>query len=86
MIVSNQKLENDLNYIETIGYKVFSDDEELGEVRSGIFSPSLGHGIATAFVPRSYSKLGTKLQVEVRGKREAAVVVKPPFYKNGSHK
>jgi aminomethyltransferase len=67
-------------------YKVFSEDEEVGEVRSGVFSPSLGHGIATAYVPRTFSKAGTELVVEIRGRRETATVVKPPFYKDGSHK
>lgn len=67
-------------------YNVWAGDELLGEIRSGIYSPTLGRGIATALVPRNYAKLGTELQVEVRGKREIAVVVKPPFYREGSHK
>jgi aminomethyltransferase len=67
-------------------YKVWAGDELLGEIRSGIFSPSLGRGIATALVPLKFARVGTELQVEVRGKREPAVVVKPPFYTDGSHK
>lgn len=67
-------------------YKVWSGDELLGEIRSGIFSPTLGRGIATALLPRKYARVGTELQVEVRGKREPATVVKPPFYNKGSHK
>ena len=67
-------------------YKVWAGDQEVGEVRSGIYSPSLGYGIATALVPRAYSKPGTELQVEVRGKKETAVVVQPPFYTGGSHR
>jgi len=67
-------------------YKVFSGDEEVGEVRSGVFSPSLKVGIATAYVPKALSRAGTELTIEIRGRRETATVVKPPFYKDGSHK
>ena len=67
-------------------YKVFAENKVVGEVRSGIFSPSLKHGIATAYVPRTLSVAGTELAVEIRGKIEPATVVTPPFYKDGSHK
>jgi len=67
-------------------YRVWSDGRELGEVRSGLYSPSLGCGIATAYVPTEFSRVGTQLQVEIRGQMEPAEVVKPPFYLNGSHK
>lgn len=61
-------------------YKVWADGREVGEIRSGLFSPSLGHGIATAYVPREYAKVGNQLEVEIRGKKEPATIVKPPFY------
>jgi aminomethyltransferase len=67
-------------------YKVFSGDQEVGTVRSGVFSPSLKHGIATAYVPGALARVGTELAVELRGRLETATVVKPPFYTNGSHK
>jgi aminomethyltransferase len=67
-------------------YKVFSGDHEVGEVRSGVFSPSLKHGIATAYVPTTLSRAGTQLAIEIRGRLESAIVVKPPFYKDGSHR
>jgi aminomethyltransferase len=67
-------------------YKVYEDGRAIGSVRSGLFSPSLECGIATAYVPRAFTKPGTQLQVEMRARREPAIVVKPPFYKGGSHK
>lgn len=67
-------------------YKVRADGQEIGEIRSGLFSPSLGCGIATAYLPRGYTKSGTAVAVEVRNRMEPATVVKPPFYTQGSHK
>jgi aminomethyltransferase len=67
-------------------YKVHADGNEIGEIRSGLFSPSLGCGIATAYLPRDYTKSGTAVAVAVRNKLEPATVVKPPFYTQGSRK
>jgi aminomethyltransferase len=55
------------------------DDTPVGEVTSGNFSPTLGAGIALAFVPVELSEVGTGLQIDVRGKRLDVKVVKPPF-------
>ena len=57
-------------------------DEEgkrVGVVTSGGFSPCLKKGIAMGYVDASKSKLGTRLQVSVRGKSNAAEVCKMPF-------
>jgi aminomethyltransferase len=51
----------------------------IGRVTSGGFSPTLRKGIALAFVPPLFSEPGTKLKVLVRGKPQAAEVVKTPF-------
>jgi aminomethyltransferase len=55
--------------------------EVIGELSSGALSPSLMSGIAMAYLPAEYSKLGTTLQIDVRGKLFPAMVVKKPFYK-----
>jgi aminomethyltransferase len=68
------------------GYPVFYEGAPSGEVRSGTMSPSLGIPIGTAYLPIAGTKEGSKLEVDVRGKRVAATVVKTPFYKKGSHK
>jgi len=68
------------------GYPVFYDGQPSGEVRSGTMSPSLSVPIGTAYLPMPGTKEGSKLEVDVRGKRAAATVVKPPFYKKASHK
>ena len=55
-------------------------DAGAGEVTSGTFSPTMQRAIALARVPAS---AGPRCEVEIRGKRLAATVVKPPFVRNG---
>jgi aminomethyltransferase len=66
------------------GYPVFANGKPSGEVRSGTMSPTLGIPIGTAYVPPESAAEGSPLEIEIRGKRVAAVVQKMPFYKNGS--
>jgi aminomethyltransferase len=68
------------------GYPVFFGGQPSGEVRSGTMSPSLGIPIGTAYLPTAGTKEGSKLEVDIRGRRVSASVVKPPFYKSASHK
>lgn len=65
---------------------VLSDGENVGEVTSGTFSPSLRKGIAMAYVKSGHTKEGTQLLIATRRGAENAQVVKPPFWKNASHK
>jgi aminomethyltransferase len=57
------------------------DARKLGEVVSGTQSPTLGNGIGLGYVPPDFSKPGTNLEIEIRGKRSPAVVVQKPFYR-----
>jgi len=54
-------------------------------VCSGTMSPSLGIPIGTCYLPTASAAEGSAFEVEIRGKRVAATVVKPPFYKDASH-
>ena len=65
---------------------VLSGAQKVGEVTSGTISPSLRKGIAMAYVKSAFTKEGTELLIATRRGQEKAVVVKPPFYKNASHK
>ncbi|HVP71720.1 MAG TPA: glycine cleavage system aminomethyltransferase GcvT [Gemmatimonadaceae bacterium] len=67
------------------GYPVFVNGAPSGDVRSGTMSPSLGIPIGTAYVPTASAAEGSPLEIEIRGKRVPAKVVKLPFYKHGSH-
>ena len=62
-------------------YAVFRDDHNLGEVNSGTLSPSLGYGIGMAYLPTEHAKIGTELQIEIRGQKFPAVIEKKPLYK-----
>lgn len=68
------------------GYKVIKDNAQVGLVTSGTHSPSLGKGIAMAYVQRGHTKQKTELNIDIRGRSFACEVIKPPFYKNGSHR
>src|SRR5215475_4942530 len=55
--------------------------ERIGVVTSGSPSPTLGKNVALAYVPPTYSAVGTTLFVEIRGQKCKAQVVPTPFYK-----
>lgn len=63
------------------GYAVMDGDDKVGQVTSGTVSPSLNIPIAMAYVPRKMAKIGNTVEVDIRNKRFAAEVIKPPFYK-----
>jgi aminomethyltransferase len=68
------------------GYGVFLNDRQVDTVRSGGFSPSLGHGIGTAILPTHSAEPGTAIEVDARGRRMTGTVTKLPFYSEGSVK
>ena len=55
------------------------DGIEVGVVTSGTKSPTLGYGIAMGYIAKAHAKIGTKIQVDIRGKIADAVVVKASF-------
>ena len=67
------------------GYPVFHDGAPSGIVRSGTMSPMLEIPIGTCYLPSAAAGEGTAFEIEIRGKRVPAVVMKMPFYKNASH-
>jgi aminomethyltransferase len=62
-------------------YPVFVDDQQVGEVTTGTQSPTLKKNVGLALVKAEFAAIGTKLDVEIRGKRLKAEVVATPFYK-----
>jgi len=68
------------------GYPVYLDGKEVDKVRSGVMSPSVGAAIGTTFLPVDQAKVGTVFEIDCRGKRVPAEVVKRPFWKEGSAK
>jgi aminomethyltransferase len=49
-------------------------------------SPSLNIPIGTCYLPVTSAVEGTAFEIDIRGKRVAATVVKMPFYRNASHR
>ncbi len=66
--------------IPRAGYAVKQAGEVVGHVTSGTHSPSLAKPIALALVPRALSKLGTSLELDIRGRIKRVAVCKFPFY------
>jgi len=65
------------------GAELFVGDEKAGMVTSGTFSPTLQKTIAMGYVTADYAAVGTAIEVDIRGKRVEAQIVKLPFYKRG---
>jgi aminomethyltransferase len=54
---------------------------KMGEVTSGTQSPSLGIGIGMGYVKPEFAKSGTRIEIEIRGRRFPAVTMAKPLYK-----
>ncbi len=64
------------------GYELCGADEQaIGEVTSGSFSPTLQKGIGMGYVPAEHTEVDGVLKVDVRGRKLEARVVKTPFYR-----
>ena len=62
-------------------YPIWANQAPVGNVTSGTQSPSLGLGIGLGYVPPDLAKPDTKIEIEIRGKNFAAVVVPKPIYR-----
>jgi aminomethyltransferase len=61
-------------------HPVFIGDQLIGEVTSGTYSPLLQTGIGLAYLwPADAAAVGDVVEVDIRGRRGAADVVRPPF-------
>jgi aminomethyltransferase len=60
------------------GMRVLADDEVVGAVTSGTFSPTRRQAVALALVDSAVT-LDQSVHVDVRGRRETFTVTKPPF-------
>ena len=64
------------------GYDLVTETgEEVGVVTSGTMSPTRKIGIGMGYVNPQYSKVGTEIYLDMRGRKLKAIVVKPPFRK-----
>jgi aminomethyltransferase len=63
------------------GYPVFVGEEQIGTVTTGTQSPTLQKNIGLVLMNTGHAAIDNEVQVEIRGKRLKAKVVKTPFYK-----
>ncbi len=61
------------------GFDVFLDGRKADIVRSGTVTPTANAAIGTTYLPVAQAKPGTKIEIDIRGKRAPAEVVKLPF-------
>ncbi|MEE9576625.1 MAG: glycine cleavage system aminomethyltransferase GcvT [Gemmatimonadota bacterium] len=65
------------------GHEVVFDQQVIGPVRSGTVSPTLGYGIATAYLPRA-AEPGSHVRIVIREREVQGEVARTPFYTEGS--
>ncbi|MBL9174685.1 MAG: glycine cleavage system aminomethyltransferase GcvT [Verrucomicrobiales bacterium] len=63
------------------GYAIISGESPVGTVVSGTQSPSLGIGIGMGYVPPALAIPGTRIAIEIRGRRCPAEIVKKPIFR-----
>ena len=67
------------------GYPILSEDgRRIGEATSGGPSPTLGANIGMGYVASEFSRPGTRIGVEIRGRAVDARVASLPFYRRES--
>jgi aminomethyltransferase len=70
----------DRRHIPRAHQRVLAGGEVAGETTSGTFSPTLGRGVALAYLsPADAFEPGVDVEVDIRGRRAPARIVKPPF-------
>lgn len=60
---------------------VYADGKKIGVTTSGTHCPYIKAPVAMALLDTEYTKVGTAVEAEVRGRKVAAEVVPLPFYK-----
>lgn len=60
-------------------YPVYRESHRIGTVTSGSFAPTVGCGIGLAYVERPAAVPGTRIDIEIHGRRVPAEIVKTPF-------
>ena len=61
--------------------EVYAEGRRIGQTTSGTHCPYIGYPAAMAIMDREFAVVGTRVQVDVRGRFVEAEVVKLPFYK-----
>ncbi len=62
------------------------DGQEIGVITSGGFGPSAEGPVAMGYVKRKYARVGTKINLVIRGKAKPAKIIKLPFVPNNFYR
>ena len=65
-------------------YKIFKNDQKIGEITSGSYAPTLDKNLGLGYVQSEFQKVGTELEIKIRKRRLQAEIVTTPFYKRGN--
>jgi len=63
------------------GYEIFVNNDKIGDVTSGTFSPTFRKGIGMGYVDVRFKKVNTKIKIQIRDKLCSANIVKMPLYR-----
>jgi aminomethyltransferase len=66
------------------GNPVMRGGEQVGEVTSGTYAPSLELGAGMAYARSELAEVGTEIEIDVRGKRRPARIASKPLYSKRS--
>jgi aminomethyltransferase len=77
-LVGFKTLEN--GHIPRDGMTIYLNNEAIGRVTSAGPSPSTKQNIGLAYVPLSHSTIGSRLEIDIRGRRAPIELIKVPFY------
>lgn len=66
--------------------EMITEIDYIGQVQSGLFSPSLKIGIGTAFIPFSFKNSNKEIFIEIRDKKIKASIHNGPFIKGTAGK
>ncbi|NWG52224.1 MAG: glycine cleavage system aminomethyltransferase GcvT [Hydrogenophilaceae bacterium] len=61
------------------GVEIFAGDRKIGVVTSGGFSPLLNAPISMGYVETAFAKVGTEVQLSIRGQMRAGEIAALPF-------
>ena len=62
-------------------YAIAVDGQIIGHVTTGMKSPTLDKFVGLGYVPPAYQKIGTEIDILIRGAAKKAKVMRRPFYK-----
>jgi aminomethyltransferase len=65
------------------GHEVHINGQQAGIVTSGTQTPYLKKAVGMAYLPVAHTAPGTRFEIDIRGRRTRAAVVRMPFYRRG---